>query len=241
MRADERGAAHPLGREPCQLELVLRAGGEAHHHRPLGAGRVHHGQAVAGEFRWRVAHAGHGSDRSAHCRGRPSSAPGSGARGRGSASSSGGSAPATRSGAERPSPRPRRRPRRRAAGRRARRSPRCRGNERGSAPALPGVPARRSVAVSSWCRSSSLLPLPVSSLASIRSSEQLGDAPRRVGGAVDLHVAVVDLAPDLLRDRRRDRLRRRVVDSPSGGRRRSARGGGARGGSARSGCAAGSR
>ncbi len=54
-RADEHGTSDPLGREPCELELVLRAGGEAHHHRPLGAGCVHQRQAVAGDFRGCVA------------------------------------------------------------------------------------------------------------------------------------------------------------------------------------------
>ena len=49
-RADEDGAEHPLGGKPRQLELVLGARREAHHHRRLRAGRVHHGQAVAGEL-----------------------------------------------------------------------------------------------------------------------------------------------------------------------------------------------
>ena len=54
-RADEGGAGDPLGGKPRQLQQVLGAAREAHHHRPLGAGRVHHGQAVAGELRGSVA------------------------------------------------------------------------------------------------------------------------------------------------------------------------------------------
>ncbi len=87
----------------------------ARHHRPLGSGRVHHGQAVARRTPRRRSAAGRGSGRSGRCRARRSSAPGSGARSRGSASSSGASGRSTRSGAGRSSPRPRRRPRRRAA------------------------------------------------------------------------------------------------------------------------------
>ena len=53
--ADEGGARDPLGGEPRQLEQVLGARREARHHRSLGAARVHHGQAVAGEFRGAIA------------------------------------------------------------------------------------------------------------------------------------------------------------------------------------------
>jgi hypothetical protein len=42
--------------------------------------------------------------------------------------------------------------------------------------------------------------------------EQLGEALGRSGGTVDLDVAVVDVAVNLLRDRRRDLLRRGVVE-----------------------------
>ena len=54
-RADEGGPGHPLRGEPRQLEQVLGAAREAHHHCPLGAGRVHHGQAVASEIRGSIA------------------------------------------------------------------------------------------------------------------------------------------------------------------------------------------
>ncbi len=132
-RADERRAGDPLGGEPRQLEQVLCAAREAHHHRPLGAGRIHHGQAVAGELggsvALRVAAAIRAPVAEAVHREHPEVARES----RGSASSSGGSGPATTSGSGRRSPRPRRRPRRRAADRRARRSPRRRDSGRDSA------------------------------------------------------------------------------------------------------------
>jgi hypothetical protein len=54
-RADEDGADHALRGEGRQLKLVLGARREADHHGPLGPGRVHHRQAVAGELRRRVA------------------------------------------------------------------------------------------------------------------------------------------------------------------------------------------
>ena len=43
-----------------------------------------------------------------------------------------------------------------------------------------------------------------------RALEQLGETPRGAGGTIALHRAVADLTIDLLRDRRRDPLRRRV-------------------------------
>ena len=54
-RADEGGAGDPLGGEARQLEQVLGALRETHHHRFLSPGRIHHGQAVAGELRGYVA------------------------------------------------------------------------------------------------------------------------------------------------------------------------------------------
>ena len=41
----------------------------------------------------------------------------------------------------------------------------------------------------------------------IDALQQLGELPSRTSSAVGLHVAVVHLAADLLRDRRRDRVR----------------------------------
>ena len=71
--------------------------------------------------------------------------------------------------------------------------------------------------------------------------EQLGDQRRRSRGAVGLDRPVVDLAPDLLGDRRARSSPASPSRSPCSGRRRSARAGGARGSSARSGGGAGSR
>ncbi len=47
-RSDEDRAGHSLRGDPPQFERVLRALGETHHERPLGAGRVHYRKAIAG-------------------------------------------------------------------------------------------------------------------------------------------------------------------------------------------------
>ena len=72
-------------------------------------------------------------------------------------------------------------------------------------------------------------------------SEQLGDQRGRARRAVRLDRPVVDLAADLLGDRRGDLVGAVGRRSPCGARRRSARAGGGRGSSARSGGGAGSR
>ena len=98
-RAEEHRAAQALGRELAAISSRFCAPRERrHHHGALGAGRVHHGEAVARRTPGRSG-AGRGSGPSGRCRGRPSRSLGSGARGTGSASSSGANGRSTRSAA----------------------------------------------------------------------------------------------------------------------------------------------